>query len=232
MNVESLAPLAVLLLSVTTLVLLTSPDWRLSIAVLALQYIGVFVLVTVAWPMAMSVTKLVTGWIAGAVLGMSISGLTREIVAASPELTPSKRDSDSRSARDQRGRPRLINWIVASTQLGSRLSGRLFRFFTAAMVGLAVFSVAPSATDWISGLTVEQAWGGLMLIGMGLLQLGFAPAALQTILGLLTVAAGFEIFYAAVETSTLVAGLLSMINLGLALVGAYLLVAPHMEKEE
>ena len=71
-----------------------------------------------------------------------------------------------------------------------------------------------------------------MLIGMGLLQLGFAPTALQTILGLLTTAAGFEIFYAVVEKSTLVAGLLSMTNLGLALAGAYLLVAPHMEQDE
>jgi hypothetical protein len=232
MNVESFAPLAVLLLSVTTLVLLTSPDWRLSIAVLAVQYIGVFILVAVSWSLSMSVTKLVTGWIAGAVLGMSISGLSHEVVAASPDLTPSKRDPATRPVRDRRVRMRLISWIIAGIRPGSRLSGRLFRFFTAAMVGLAVFSVAPSATDWISGLTDEQAWGGLMLIGMGLLQLGFAPAVLQTILGLLTAAAGFEIFYAAVETSTLVAGLLSMINLGLALVGAYLLVSPHMEKDE
>ncbi len=94
------------------------------------------------------------------------------------------------------------------------------------------FRWLPGQRDWISGLTVEQAWGGLLLIGMGLLQLGFAPAVLQTILGLLTTAAGFEIFYASVETSALVAGLLSMTNLGLAMVGAYLLVAPHMEKDE
>jgi hypothetical protein len=232
MNVESFAPLAVLLLSITTLVLLTSPDWRLSIAILALQYIGVFVLVAVAWPLAMSVTKLVTGWIAGAVLGMSISGLPHELVDASSDLIPSRSDPRTQPVRDQRFGTRLSTWLIAGIQPGSRLSGRLFRFFTAAMVGLAVFSVAPSATDWISGLTVEQAMGGLMLIGMGLLQLGFAHTALQTILGLLTAAAGFEIFYAAVETSTLVAGLLSMINLGLSLVGAYLLVGPHMEKDE
>jgi hypothetical protein len=49
------------------------------------------------------------------------------------------------------------------------------------------------------------------------------------VLGLLTVLSGFEILYAAVETATLVAGLLAAINLGLALVGAYLLAAPSLE---
>lgn len=220
-----LPSLAILLLVITTLILLTFPDWRLSIAILALQYVGVYVLVAVAWPLAMSVTKLVTGWIAGAVLGMSIGGIPAEAVSVS---------ADSLSAPAVR-KPlpvRLSAWLFGRTQSGSRISGRLVRLFSATMVGLAVFSVAPTATDWIPGLTIEQAWGGLLLIGMGLLQLGFAPSARQTILGLLTALAGFEIFYAVVETSTLVAGLLSMTNLGLALVGAYLLVAPHMEKEE
>lgn len=230
MNAETLAPLAVILLAVTTLVLLTSPDWRLSIGFLALQYIGVFILVAVAWPLAMSVTKLVTGWIAGAVLGMSIGGLPSETLAGRQASPLSTNEPEKRP--DRRLPVRLFSWYAIGSQPGSRSSGRLVRFFSAALVGLAVFSVAPAATDWVSGLTVEQAWGGLLLIGMGLLQLGFAPAVLQTILGLLTTAAGFEIFYASVETSALVAGLLSMTNLGLAMVGAYLLLAPHMEKDE
>ena len=224
MDFNAYAPLAVLILAVTTLVILTSPDWQLSIAFLALQYVGVFVLVAVTWPLAMSVTKLVTGWIAGAVLGMSITGLPSQAVSGNQDST--------RPARSRSLTSRTIAWFIAGNQPGGRLSGRLVRFFSAAMVGLAVLSVAPAATDLVSGLTVEQALGGSLLIGMGLLQLGFAPTALQIIIGLLTATAGFEIFYAAVETSTLVAGLLSVTNLGLALVGAYLLVAPNMEKDE
>ena len=232
MNVEAFAPLAVILLAITTLVLLTSPDWRLSIGMLALQYIGVFVLVAVAWPLAMSVTKLVTGWIAGAVLGMSISGLSTERQSAPQEPYLASEEVETQPIARRSLRPHAFNSFIAWSQSGSRLSGGLVRFFSAVILGLAVFSIAPAATDWVSGLTVEQAVGGLLLIGMGLLQLGFAPAVLQTILGLLTAAAGFEIFYAAIETSTLVAGLLSMTNLGLALVGAYLLVAPQMEQDE
>jgi hypothetical protein len=45
-------------------------------------------------------------------------------------------------------------------------------------------------------------------------------------LGLLTVLGGFEIFYAAVEDSTLVTGLLAGVDLGLALLGAYLISLP------
>jgi len=41
------------------------------------------------------------------------------------------------------------------------------------------------------------------------------------IVGLLTVLAGFEIMYAAVESSALVTALLAVVNLGLALAGAY-----------
>ena len=41
------------------------------------------------------------------------------------------------------------------------------------------------------------------------------------IISLLTLIAGFEIIYAAVENSILVAGLLSLTNLGLGLVGAW-----------
>jgi hypothetical protein len=49
-------------------------------------------------------------------------------------------------------------------------------------------------------------------------------------LGLLTVVTGFEVLYAAVEASILVAGMLSVVILGLALVGAYLLNAALPEE--
>jgi hypothetical protein len=65
---------------------------------------------------------------------------------------------------------------------------------------------------------------------MGLLQLGTSAQPFRVVLGLLTVLAGFEIIYAAVESSTLVAALLAAINLSLALTGAYLLNMSQLEK--
>jgi hypothetical protein len=55
---------------------------------------------------------------------------------------------------------------------------------------------------------------------------------LRVTIGLLTALSGFEIIYAAIETSTLVTGLLAGVNLGLALAGAYLIIAPTMEAAE
>jgi hypothetical protein len=43
--------------------------------------------------------------------------------------------------------------------------------------------------------------------------------------------AGFEVLYAAVENSVLVAALLATINLGLALTGAYLMTAARAVDE-
>jgi hypothetical protein len=74
--------------------------------------------------------------------------------------------------------------------------------------------------------------GGLLLIGMGLLHLGITARVLRVAIGLLTVLSGFEIIYATVEGSVLVAGLLAVINLGLALVGSYLLIASNAQEAE
>jgi hypothetical protein len=54
----------------------------------------------------------------------------------------------------------------------------------------------------------------------------------KVIIGLLTVLAGFEVFYASVENSVLVAGLLAMVTIGLAAVGAYLISLPLLEAAE
>jgi hypothetical protein len=108
--------------------------------------------------------------------------------------------------------------------------GRLFRLFTAGILIAATFALSLRASGWL-GLGLPIAWGSLLLIGMGLLQLGISAQPFRVILGLLTVLAGFEILYAAVESSTLVAALLSTINLGLALTGAYFLNMPQEENQ-
>jgi hypothetical protein len=102
----------------------------------------------------------------------------------------------------------------------------------AGLVALAVLSLAPKAASWVPGVNPSQLIGGAFLIGMGLLHLGLTSQPMRVVIGLMTVLSGFEILYAVVEASTLVAGLLAVINLGLALAGAYLLVSPTMEETE
>ena len=62
----------VFLFIATSVVNLVSRDWRVMIIALGIQYLGVFILVSLTWPLEMAVIKLVTGLIASAVLGMEL----------------------------------------------------------------------------------------------------------------------------------------------------------------
>ena len=103
--------------------------------------------------------------------------------------------------------------------------GRIFRTLTAALVFLVVFSATPGIITLLPGIGIPEVVGSLILMTMGLLMLGLTIQPLRVVIGLLTFVAGFEIIYAAVENAILVAALLAIVNLGLALVGAYLLIA-------
>jgi hypothetical protein len=204
---------AVLLLLITSFTLLSKLDWRWSLLALYLQYLGVFVLVASEWPTAMAASRLVAGWVAGAVIGMALVSLPEGVRAL----------ETGNIARQPSGGRNIPNDL---------LTGRLFRLLAAVLVVLIVLSMLNTVINWMPELNIGQALGGLTLIGMGLLQLGFTARTFHTILGLLTLLSGFQILYAAVEASALVAGLLAVVDLGLALVGAYLLISSQMEEVE
>lgn len=126
----------------------------------------------------------------------------------------------------------VVGWmagaVLATSQAGLReppesLAGRLFRLLAAGMVLVAAYTVAPPAWAWLQ-VPQPVLLGTFVLVGVGLVQVSMTHQPLRVIVGLLTVLAGFEILYAALELSVLVAGLLAVVNLGLVLSGAYLLV--------
>jgi len=138
----------------------------------------------------------------------------------------------------------VTGWMAAAALGVTRLSlpeaedradlawpqGRLFRIFASAIVATLVISSAPAIENLIPGINRPILMGGILLFGMGLLHLGFTSEPLRIIIGLLSLLAGFEILYSLVETSILLAGLLSVINLGLALVGSYFMTASPPEE--
>lgn len=144
----------------------------------------------------MAVAKLLAGWFAGAILGFALAS-----------------NFDTYDIEE--------SYMDGEGQV--RPTGRLFRIFAVTLVWLAVGLLTSSLLKWVSGISLAQILGGLILIGVGILHLGLTANALRITLGLLTVLGGFEILYATVETSTLVAGMLAGVNLALALAGAYLL---------
>jgi hypothetical protein len=111
----------------------------------------------------------------------------------------------------------------------SQKYGSVFRILAASIFILTITSLVLNSEIWLSMLNLPIRWGSFFLIGIGLLQLSLTSHPMRVVIGLLTALSGFEIIYAAVETSTLVSGLLAGVNLGLALVCAYLLIAPAME---
>jgi hypothetical protein len=110
--------------------------------------------------------------------------------------------------------------------------GRLFRLFAAGMILLIVTAATPGVDTIMADAGFAVTGGALILIGMGLLHLGITSYILRVVIGLMTVLSGFEILYSAVEGSILVAALLAIINLGLALVGSYLLIAENTQEVE
>jgi hypothetical protein len=103
--------------------------------------------------------------------------------------------------------------------------GRAFRLFMAGMVFVLAAGLTPRLESSMAGIEAPIIAGSILLAGIGLLQLGTSTQIGRIILGLFTVLTGFEVLYAAVEGSILVAGMLSVVMLGLALVGAYLINA-------
>jgi hypothetical protein len=183
---EQLAFGAVLLLGAASTALLLTRSWRVYVVSLAVQYLAVFWLVSVFWPVGLAAVKLVVGWMSSAVLASS---------GTASDLFDAERGS---------------------------ISGLIFRLLAVIMVWVLSFSLVPAAVEWLPA-TMMPLWGGILLIGMGALQLGMTTRIIRVVVGLLTMLAGFEILYAVIETSVLVAGLLAVINLGVALVGSYLL---------
>jgi len=128
----------------------------------------------------------------------------------------------------------VVGWMAgavlgASTQYGSSLmqqpelrAVQIFRLTAGVVVIVLVFALEPTVADW---LEIDRIilWGAMILIGMGVLQLGVMTNPFNLFIGLLTMLAGFEIIYAVLESSVLVAGLLAVVNLGLALTGAYII---------
>jgi hypothetical protein len=189
----TVAWIAVLLLLITSVGLLIVRDWRWSLILLAVQYLGVFLLTLQHWPLGMSSVKLVAGWMSAAILGMTRSSFPSQEIEE-PSFWP---------------------------------RGRLFRLFAAGIILLIVWVTTPTVDTIMADAGYAVTGGSLILIGMGLLHLGITSYILRVVIGLMTVLSGFEILYSAVEGSILVAALLATINLGLALVGAYLMIAQN-----
>lgn len=202
---------AVAFIGIASLLLIFFKDQRIRLFLLAGIYLSEFFLISLRWPVSLSVSKLIAGWMACAVLGMAIT--------SNPPISTTRRNQEARST------PTFLRFFYLPPST-------IFYLLSAVLVDLLAISASVFVKAWLPGILDEQIWAGFILIGMGIIQLSFRSDAFSIIIGLLTTLAGFEIIYVTVEGSILVAALLAAITLGLALVGAYLILSPNIMENE
>ena len=184
-----LSTLAFVIIVITAMVILVFRDWRINIGALALQYLAVFYLVSLSWPLSQAVIKVIVGWMATAAIGLSC---LRQMSLESTTEPP---------------------------------ASLFFRGLAGLMIILVIFVITPTLQDAVfpdTDLSIVRS--GLMLIGLAFMQLGTTASPYLTIMGLLSAMAGFELIHASLEQSTLLTGLMAIVNLGLALIGVYFIM--------
>ena len=103
--------------------------------------------------------------------------------------------------------------------------GEIFRGLAGIFMIIAVTLFTPGLRTEVFSLTsLPVLTASLGLVILGLLQLGMITEPLYVIIGLLTFLSGFELLYGSMEFSTVLEALFAAVNLGLALVGAYIIV--------
>jgi len=161
MDFTLLAFPAFTLIVIASLLLLVTRDNRWSILALVFQYLGAFLLIGIHWSLEMAASVLIAGWMACLILGVSIL--------------------------------ETIHLTGGSWQEKHQISpsGSLFRLITAALALLTVYSLAPRIVSRLPGGNLIQVWGCLILVALGVLQLGLTSSPTRVIMGLFTILLGF-----------------------------------------
>jgi hypothetical protein len=110
------------------------------------------------------------------------------------------------------------------------LSGNLLRGGILLFLWIVVYLGLPLIQSWVPVPRIVLL-GGMILLSSGLIQTGLSNQVLRISIGLLTLFSGFEVIYAALESSVLVSGLLVLVNIGIGLTGLFLVIRGNEENE-
>ncbi len=113
-------------------------------------------------------------------------------------------------------------WVMAPEAIRIP-SGRVFRLLATILVTVAAAGFSRAN---LIGLPIQPpgaVTASMVLIGLGVLQTGLSEEPLRVGLGLLTMLAGFDLSYSAIEPSVAVMALMASAEVGVALVVSYLL---------
>ena len=114
-------------------------------------------------------------------------------------------------------------WPRPSEAGGPIPAGRAFRAATVLLVAAAAWGIAAPQAASIAALPAPRLTAAVMIVAMGMLQLGLSQEQGAAAVGLLTALVGFEMFYAALEPSLALRAVLAGIMLGIALISSVML---------
>ncbi|MGD8585839.1 MAG: hypothetical protein PVH65_00100 [Chloroflexota bacterium] len=203
---------AAYLVMVTAGLLLILRDWRWSLLFLAIQYLIVGLLfVDVLMPHLAFMNVLV-----GLFICLILYITARQVNwGKMPEDVTGAEAIQIRNERFVR-----LGTLVLPTDTPVRV-------FLALIICLAVWALAQRTGYLLPALPGHFHLAVLALVGLGLAMLSLTSEPLMAGLGLLTFLTGAELFYSALEQSVATLGLLSVANLIVSLVIAYLTQARH-----
>jgi hypothetical protein len=197
-----------LLIAAALLVILV--NWRLLIVALALQYILVGLMLTRVVPIELAAVKTLVGIMICPVL---------YITARRVNWGRLEEEVEEDGAPAQR--PQRRWWHILSA--GWPVRAIVAVLALAISTGLASRSPLSIVTD--VPLSRDLTTGALSVMLLGLINAALAENPLKVGMGLLSILAGFELLYTAVEPTLTIVGLLGLTNLFLALAIAYLTTA-------
>jgi hypothetical protein len=220
-SIPGLAVLIGLIVAAALLVMLV--NWRLLILALGVQYLLVGLMLTRVVPLELAAVKALVGVMICPVLFITARRVRwgqidrDEAEADQPPIDPLAPD---RPAPKPAVRRSLIGWLI-SPGLPLRLMAALLTAVLA--VSLALRNPLPVTGDALVSRDITIGTFGLLLLGLLNILLNENP--LKVGVGLLSLLAGFEMFYTSVEPTLTIVGLLGMTNLIIGLAISYLTTA-------
>ena len=201
-----------LLIAAALLVVLV--NWRLLILALGAQYILIGLMLTRVVPIELAAVKALVGIMICPVLYIT----ARRVNWGRPE------DEDEPPA----DRPRRRWWHF----LGAGWPVRLIVAVLALAISSGLASRSPLPIVAEQALSRDLTTGAFGVMLLGLINAALSENPLKVGLGLLSIWAGFELFYTAVEPTLTIVGLLGLTNLFLALAISYLTTAWASHRSE
>ncbi len=199
----------------TAILLIILRDWRWSLLALAIQYMLTSWLLTKVFEPEIAPGIAAIKLLAWMVICLTLYITARQVHWGSPRQKTENTDSPSLQ---------VGQWALPTNLL--------FRLFVSLMAAIAVLTTINRGAIVLPEVPAHINLAAISLMAMGMLALGLTEEPLTAGMGLLTLMAGFELFYHSLEQAITVIAFLIVIDFMIALFTTYLIIARHWTPEE